>query len=105
MRSLLFLFPALLVAQAPQAKPQASSKPQASQNSSNPALNTDDEKIIYSIGQSIFMSLSQFDLSPAELEIALRGVRDAAAGKPAVELSTWGPKIGPFAQARNGRIA
>ena len=105
MRSLLFLFPALLVAQAPQAKPQASSKPQESQNSSNPALNTDDEKIIYSIGQSIFMSLSQFDLSPAELEIALRGVRDAAAGKPAVELSTWGPKIGPFAQARNGRIA
>jgi FKBP-type peptidyl-prolyl cis-trans isomerase FkpA len=105
MRSLLFLFPALLVAQAPQAKPQASSKPPESQNSSNPALNTDDEKIIYSIGQSIFMSLSQFDLSPAELEIALRGVRDAAAGKPAVELSTWGPKIGPFAQARNGRIA
>jgi FKBP-type peptidyl-prolyl cis-trans isomerase FkpA len=105
MRSLLFLFPALLVAQAPQAKPQAPSKPQESQNSSNPGLNTDDEKIIYSIGQSIFMSLSQFDLSPAELEIALRGVRDAAAGKPAVELSTWGPKIGPFAQARNGRIA
>lgn len=105
MRGLLFLFPALLMAQAPQAKPPAPNKPQESQNAGAPALNTDEEKTIYSIGQSIFMSLSQFDLSPAELELVLRGLRDAAAGKPAVELSAWGPKIGPFAQARNARVA
>lgn len=69
-----------------------------------PPLMTDDEKTIYSLGLSIYRSLAQFDLSPAELEIVKRGLTDAAAGKPAVELSQWGPKIDPLAQARAGRV-
>jgi len=50
-------------------------------------------------------SLSQFDLSPAELDIVKRALTDAAAGKPAIDLSEWGPSIEPFAGARRARVA
>ncbi len=49
--------------------------------------------------------LSQLDLSPAEMEILKQALTDAAAGKPAIELSTWGPKINDFAKARMARAA
>jgi FKBP-type peptidyl-prolyl cis-trans isomerase FkpA len=88
MRFLLYLLPAVLLAQTPA-----------------PQLNTDDEKIIYALGLSVANSLGQFDLSPAELEIVKRAISDAAAKKPAVELQTWGPKIQAFAQQRGGRVA
>jgi FKBP-type peptidyl-prolyl cis-trans isomerase FkpA len=64
------------------------------------AAMTDDQKTIYALGLSIYRSLGQFNLSPAELAIVQRAMSDAAAGKPAVELSEWGPKLQPFAQAR-----
>src|SRR5207302_9917730 len=60
--------------------------------------------IIYSLGLSMYRSLTQFDLSPAELEIVRRGLADAAAGKPAVELTEWAPKIQAFAGVRGGRV-
>jgi FKBP-type peptidyl-prolyl cis-trans isomerase FkpA len=66
---------------------------------------TDDEKIIYSVGLSIYRSLSQFDLSPAELQLVKRALDDAAAGKPAVEVDEWGPKIEGLAKERGGRVA
>lgn len=66
---------------------------------------TDEEKTIYSLGLSIYRSLGQFDLSPAELEIVKRAISDAAANKPAVELNTWGPKIQGLATARQARVA
>jgi FKBP-type peptidyl-prolyl cis-trans isomerase FkpA len=64
---------------------------------------TDDDKAVYAIGLSIYRSLSQFDLSPAELEIVKRAISDAAAGKPAVDLKTFGPKIEPLMKARAAR--
>src|SRR5439155_9280219 len=70
-----------------------------------PTLTTDDEKTIYALGLSMYRSLAQFDLSPAELELIKRALVDAAAGKPAVELNTWGPKIQTLAAARAGRGA
>ncbi len=87
---LLVLFPAILVAQATQ--PPAA-----------PSM-TDEEKTIYSIGLSIYRSLGQFDLSPAELEIVKRAISDAAANKPAVDLDTWGPKIQALATTRQTRV-
>ena len=54
---------------------------------------TDEEKTIYALGLSISRSLGQFNLTPAELEIVKRGLTDGVAGKPAVDLNTWGPKI------------
>jgi FKBP-type peptidyl-prolyl cis-trans isomerase FkpA len=66
---------------------------------------TDDEKTIYALGLSVSRSLAQFDLSPAEIELVRRALADAAAGKPAVDLNTWGPKIQPLAQARASKVA
>lgn len=80
-------------------------KPKTSTPMTPPALTTDDEKTIYSLGLSIYRSLSQFDLSPAELEIVKRALSDAAAKKPAVEISQYGPKIEPLAQSRAARVA
>lgn len=70
-----------------------------------PPLVTDEQKTIYALGLSIYGSLAQFDLSPAELEIIKRALTDAAAKKPAEELPTWGPKIQSLAQARSARVS
>lgn len=115
----------LLLAQAPAAQPAkpqpakpktAVAKPAASTPAARkppaakpkpvapPTLVTDDEKTIYSVGLSIYRSLSQFDLSSDELEIVKRALSDAAAAKPQVELKEWGPKIEPLGRARAGRV-
>jgi FKBP-type peptidyl-prolyl cis-trans isomerase FkpA len=92
MRGFLFiLLPAILAAQA--AQPPAA-----------PSM-TDEEKTIYSLGLSIYRSLGQFDLSPAELDLVKRAISDAAANKPEVDLNTWGPKIQGLATARQARVA
>jgi len=69
------------------------------------ALATDDEKTIYALGLQMYKSLAPFDLSPAELEIVKRAVNDAAAGKPAIDLNTWGPKMAVLYSARSARAA
>jgi FKBP-type peptidyl-prolyl cis-trans isomerase FkpA len=66
---------------------------------------TDNDKIVYALGLSIYQSLGQFDLSPDELNLIKQAMTDAAAKKPAEELSTWGPRIQGFAQERAGRAA
>jgi FKBP-type peptidyl-prolyl cis-trans isomerase FkpA len=66
---------------------------------------TDEQKAIYAVGLSIYKSLAQFDLSPAEVDILKRALTDAAAGKPAIELNEWGPKIEPLAKSRGARVA
>jgi FKBP-type peptidyl-prolyl cis-trans isomerase FkpA len=91
MRGLLFvLLPAVLAAQATQPPPAPSM--------------TDEQKTIYSLGLSVYRSLSQFDLSPAEIELVKRAISDAAANKPAVDLNTWGPKIQELASDRKSRV-
>jgi FKBP-type peptidyl-prolyl cis-trans isomerase FkpA len=65
---------------------------------------TDEQKTLYALGLSIAQSIGQFDLSPEELEIVKRALTDASAGKPALELSAWGPKIQGLAQARGQRV-
>jgi len=122
MRRLLFFLPAMLWAQTPPAatapkppaprpasaaaapgtavrKPVAPKPPVAT-----PKPMTDDEKIIYSVGLSMYRSLGQFDLSPAEVDIVRKALTDAAAGKPAVDVQTWGPKIQQLAAARAARV-
>lgn len=92
MRALLIFLPAILLAQTP--APPAASTPM-----------TDEQKTVYSIGLSIFSSLGQFDLSPAELNLVTQALTDAAANKPAVDLNTYGPKIQELQQARSSRVA
>jgi FKBP-type peptidyl-prolyl cis-trans isomerase FkpA len=61
---------------------------------------TDDQKTVYALGLSISKNISIFNLSPAELELVKKAMSDAAAGKPALDLDTQGPKIQPFLDAR-----
>ncbi len=61
---------------------------------------TDEEKTIYALGLSVSRSLKPFVLSAAELDLVKRALTDADAGKPAVELDTWGPKIQGLADTR-----
>jgi FKBP-type peptidyl-prolyl cis-trans isomerase FkpA len=90
MRVILMLLPAVLLAQAP----APATKPM-----------TDEDKVVYSLGLSIYRSLGQFDLSPAELELVKQALSDAAANKPAVDLDTWAPKINTLASARASRVS
>jgi FKBP-type peptidyl-prolyl cis-trans isomerase FkpA len=101
MRVILIFLPVLLLAQTPAPKPLAAPKPVAAA----PKPETDEEKTVYSIGLSIYQSLGQFDLTPAEIDLVKQALTDAAANKPAVELSTWGPKIQTLASARASRGA
>jgi FKBP-type peptidyl-prolyl cis-trans isomerase FkpA len=68
-------------------------------------LVTDEQKTVYALGLSIYNNLTQFDLSPAEMEIIKRALTDAVAKKPAEELTVWGPKIQGLAQARSARVS
>ena len=70
-----------------------------------PPLTTDEQKTIYALGLSMARSLGQFDLTPAEIEIVKRALSDSLAGKPAVELNEWGPKIGTLAATRAAKVS
>ena len=115
MRRLLVLIPALVWAQNP-AAPPAAPKPAAKTAATSSAAKktapapktapkpmTDEEKTIYALGLSMYRSLTQFDLSPAELDIVKKSLTDAAAGKPAVDIQTWGPKIQDLATKRGAQ--
>jgi FKBP-type peptidyl-prolyl cis-trans isomerase FkpA len=66
---------------------------------------TDDEKTIYAAGLVLSRSLKDFDMSPSELEVVRRAIADAYAGKPAIDLDEWGPRIQVLANVRGARVA
>ena len=94
-------------AKASAAKPSAAKPgaPKPAIKPTVPELTTDDQKIIYTLGLSIYRSLGQFQLTPDELEIVKRAISDAAANNPAVKGEEWAPKIQAFAQARAAKVA
>jgi FKBP-type peptidyl-prolyl cis-trans isomerase FkpA len=65
---------------------------------------TDDEKTLYAAGLVLSRSLREFDMSPSELEVVRRAIADAYAGKPALDLEEWGPKIQGLANLRRERV-
>jgi FKBP-type peptidyl-prolyl cis-trans isomerase FkpA len=87
---LVALLPATVFAQTPAA---ATGAPQ-----------TDDEKTLYAVGLVLSRSLKDFDLSPSELEVVRRAIADAYAGKPAIDLDEWGPRIQALANTRGARL-
>lgn len=115
----MFLLPAVLMGQStvPQAPPAKSatavpnvktapkSAPKSVAAPVAPVLTTDEQKTVYALGLQMYRSLSQFDLSPAEVELIKRALGDAAAGKPAVDVNEWGPKFQGFEQTRAARVA
>src|SRR6266404_5525884 len=104
MRAVLFLLPALLAAQTSPTKTAPPKTAPAKPAAAPAAVMTDEQKTIYSLGLQIYRSLGQFDLSPAELDLVKRGITDAAAGKPKVDASEFGPKIQALQQSRAGRV-
>ena len=109
MRVFYLVFSAISMLASAQAQPaspakSASSAPPASQPGAA-GLTTDDQKIIYSVGLAMARQLTQFDLSPAELDLVKRALTDAAAGKPAVDIDEWGPKIQSLIQTRTAHVA
>jgi len=66
---------------------------------------TDEEKTIYALGLSVSRSLQPFALSPEELHLIRKALADADAGKPAVDLEVWGPKIQGLATVRAAIVA
>ena len=66
---------------------------------------TDEQKLVYTLGLLLQRSLGQFDLSSAELDLVKRALSDGSAGKPAVDVNEWGPKIQTLARDRAARVA
>ena len=69
------------------------------------ALTTDDQKIVYALGLSMAQQLSQVGITPEEYPIVEQALKDAAAGKPAVDVSAYQSKFAAFAQARSAKMA
>ena len=121
MRALMFLLPAVMMGQntAPQAPPAKSTtaapnaqttpkfapKSAPAAKATAPVITTDEQKTVYALGLQMYRSLAQFDLSPAEMELIKRALGDASAGKPAVDVNEWGPKLQAFGQTRAARVA
>lgn len=120
MRAVFLLIPAILLSQSPvpnktraaTAAKTAPARRVAARRSVHharpatpvaPPLTTDEQKTIYALGLMMQRSLGRFDLSPAEVALVQRGLADASAGKPAVELNTWGPKVEALARERGAR--
>ena len=66
---------------------------------------TDEQKTIYALGLLVQRSLRTFDFSPEELALVMRALTEASAGKPAVSLDEWGPRVQALAQERTLRMA
>jgi FKBP-type peptidyl-prolyl cis-trans isomerase FkpA len=64
-----------------------------------PEPKTEDQKVLYALGEAIRRNLAVFNLSDTELEMVKAGMSDA--GKhPKVDLETYGPKIQEFQKSR-----
>jgi FKBP-type peptidyl-prolyl cis-trans isomerase len=70
--------------------------------SAEPTLQTEDQKTVYAMGYSLAGSLDRFALSPAEIDLLIAGLRDAASGAAAkVSIDEFAPKISAFGQTRS----
>ena len=72
----------------------------------DPKLDTDDQKIFYTMGYTLKGSLDRFAIRPEELEVLIAGLRDAMDGTPSkVDEKVFGPKIAQLGQARATQVA
>ncbi len=121
--TLLLLLPAMLFAQTPApagptprpqtATPAAAAppvraparRPAATPRATPSAVLTDEQKTLYALGLLVQRNLVTFELDPSELAMVVRGMNEAAAGRPAVDLNEWGPRVQTLASARASRAA
>lgn len=66
-----------------------------------PVLETDDQKILYTLGVAISRNLAMFEFDEAELALVQAGMADGVMGRePRVAPDVYGPQIDPMLQAR-----
>jgi len=64
-------------------------------------LETDDQKVLYALGQALSQSISALQFSPDEIAYVQAGLADGAAGvEPRVDMETYGPMIQVAMQTR-----
>jgi FKBP-type peptidyl-prolyl cis-trans isomerase FkpA len=105
MRYFLIFLPVALFAQTP--APPAAARPATPRSAAAAAPEpvTDNDKAVYAIGLSIYKSLAQFNLSPAEVALVKQAITDSEANQPAEDLNVWGPKIQALGEARAAQVA
>jgi FKBP-type peptidyl-prolyl cis-trans isomerase FkpA len=69
--------------------------------SAEPDLASEEAKIAYAVGLTIWKNLEPLALTPEEVAVVQRALADAAAGRePAVDYATYAPKIKELSLAR-----
>jgi FKBP-type peptidyl-prolyl cis-trans isomerase FkpA len=65
----------------------------------------EEQKPFYALGVVLAQNLSNFSLTPAELELVKTGLSDAIAGKATINLEVYGPKLAELQSTRIAAIA
>jgi FKBP-type peptidyl-prolyl cis-trans isomerase FkpA len=90
------------LAGAPSCKAQADKPSPAPSAPAAGTLATEEDKTLYALGMALGLNITDFGLTPRELEIVKRGVGDAAtSGAPQeVDIKVYGPKVRDLAMAK-----
>jgi FKBP-type peptidyl-prolyl cis-trans isomerase len=76
-----------------------------------PALETDDQRTVYALGLNIALTLKNYALSPAEMELVKQGIADGMAGKVQaddkgpIDALAYRPKIQQLGASRAAVVA
>ncbi|MBZ0090579.1 MAG: FKBP-type peptidyl-prolyl cis-trans isomerase [Thermoanaerobaculia bacterium] len=70
-----------------------------------PVPTTEAEKTVYAVGLAFHRNLESLELTDAEIRLVIAGIADAQAGKAAVKLEEYGPKLQALAQERAAKRA
>jgi FKBP-type peptidyl-prolyl cis-trans isomerase FkpA len=93
------------LAGAPSCKAQAdkpSPAPSPAAAAAAGTLTTEEDKTLYALGLALGLNITDFGLSPRDLEIVKRGLGDAASGaKQEVDIKVYGPKVRDLAMAKS----
>jgi FKBP-type peptidyl-prolyl cis-trans isomerase FkpA len=91
------------LAGAPSCKAQADKpSPAPSAPAAAGTLTTEEDKTLYALGLALGLNITDFGLSPRELDIVKRGLGDAATSgaKQEVDIKVYGPKVRDLAMAK-----
>ena len=69
------------------------------------AMETEEQKTVYALGLLMARNLGNLKLTPSEVALFQRGFGDGAAGRPAVDLQEYGPKVEALARSRSAQAA
>jgi FKBP-type peptidyl-prolyl cis-trans isomerase FkpA len=80
---------------------KAGAQPAASPSPAAGAMQTDEQKTVYTLGIILGKNVAPLGLTADELALVHKGLEDAANGKtPQVDLSVYGPRVQQLAQQR-----